>query len=49
MLILLRAKSSSGSFPAHKSHKASGEVKKGDGKRFFAVDWRASKLVDALA
>ena len=35
--------------PAHKSHKAIGEVKKGDGKRLTAVDWRANRLVDALA
>jgi hypothetical protein len=35
--------------PAHKSHRAIGEAKKGDGQRLTAVDWRANRLVDLLA
>jgi hypothetical protein len=35
--------------PAHKSLKAIGETKKGDGTRITAADWRANGLVDAFA
>jgi hypothetical protein len=35
--------------PAHKSHTAIGEALKGDGSKVTVIDWRANRLVDALA